>query len=107
MERLYVTEPDAAHGAMKSASSMLGGVLAQVAARSGRGAPLAGVWASVVGETVALHSTPRRLAGKVLVIACDAAQWRDSLRAQGPALLQRLQAAVGPGEIEALDFQWP
>jgi predicted nucleic acid-binding Zn ribbon protein len=92
---------------MKSVNSMLGSLLVGVAARSGRGGPLSSVWREAVGETVARHSTPRRLEAGRLVVACDAAQWRDSLEAQAPSLLVRVQAVVGDGSVRALDFQWP
>jgi len=92
---------------VKPAASALGGLLVQVASRSGRGAALAGVWRQVVGETVARHSVPRRFEAGMLVVACDAAQWRDSLEAQRPALLARIQAVVGEASVRSLVFQWP
>ena len=92
---------------MRPASTALGGLLAQVAAASGRGEALAGVWRQVVGDTVARHCAPRRFQAGVLVVACDAAQWRDALQAEGPALLARLQAVLGEAPVRSLVFQWP
>ncbi len=94
-------------GAVRPAGAALGRLLAQVASASGRGEALAGVWREAVGETVARHSRPRRLEGAVLVVACDAAPWREALQAQAPALLGRLQAVLGDSAVRSLLFQWP
>jgi predicted nucleic acid-binding Zn ribbon protein len=92
---------------MTPVSALLGGVLAKVASSSGRGAALGGVWRAAVGDTVALHSAPRRFEGGVLVIGCDGAPWREALEAQRTSLLARVQAAVGGRAVRALVFQWP
>jgi predicted nucleic acid-binding Zn ribbon protein len=65
-------------------------------------AAVQGVWADVVGTTIAAHATPVGERGGVLEVACDEAVWAAELELMGPALAERLSAALGRPAITGL-----
>jgi len=82
----------------------LSGELAKVARRPGWGERLgaARVWAAwdeMVGEELAAHCEPVRLAGRVLVVRADTPAWATQLRYLTSQLIERAEVALGPGSV--------
>ncbi|WP_426752436.1 DciA family protein [Myxococcus sp. Y35] len=93
-----------ARGEPKSLENLLPRVLARLAGESGKGHPLAPVWAAVVGPHLARHTTPQALHGTTLVVAVTGAEWARSLESEAASLCERLNARLGPGTVTALTF---
>lgn len=91
-------------GAVKSLGEILGPALAEVTRRTGSAAALMPIWARVVGPVIAPHTRLVRLEGGRLEVRCDAPAWRDALKGEGPALVRRLNAALGEGRVRELVF---
>jgi hypothetical protein len=64
-------------------------------------ADLAGRWADVVGDALASHATPTKLAGGTLVIAVDDPAWATQLRYLEGDLVRRCNEALGTAAITA------
>jgi len=82
----------------------LSGELARIARRPGWGERLgaARVWAAwdeMVGPELAAHCEPVRLAGRVLVVRVDSPAWSTQLRYLTSQLVERAEAALGPGSV--------
>ena len=58
-------------------------------------AEVQGIWAAVVGETIAAHATVVGERGGVLEIVCDESVWTAELELMGPELADRLSASLG------------
>jgi len=83
----------------------IAGAVAALARRLEPRTPLArvqGAWDSAVGPAIAAHCRPTGERGGVLRVACDEAVWAAEIELMGPALVARLEAAVGRGTITAL-----
>lgn len=52
------------------------------------------VWTGVVGEAIAREARPSSERAGVLTVACDASVWAQELELMGPALVERLNAAL-------------
>ena len=52
-------------------------------------------WPAVVGETVARHAVPARMAAGALVVACSSSAWSSELTMLAPAIGERLRAELG------------
>lgn len=52
-------------------------------------------WPAVVGEAVARHAVPARMASGALVVACSSSAWSSELTMLAPAIRQKLRAAIG------------
>ncbi len=52
-------------------------------------------WPAVVGETVARHAVPARMAAGALVVACSSSAWSSELAMLAPAIGARLRAELG------------
>jgi predicted nucleic acid-binding Zn ribbon protein len=52
-------------------------------------------WPTVVGETVARHAVPARMAAGALVVACSSSAWSSELTMLAPAIGDRLRAELG------------
>ncbi|MFT6804382.1 MAG: putative nucleic acid-binding Zn ribbon protein [Nitriliruptoraceae bacterium] len=100
LEDQEVVIPDGTDLRPAPASATLGDVLgAMVKARGWEerllGADLEGRWAEVVGEQLALRSSPGRLAGGVLQILVDSPQWAAQLSYMTDTIAGRVAAVTG------------
>lgn len=59
-------------------------------------------WATVVGETLARHASPRGLRDGVLTVAVDVPAWATQVRYLERDLLEGCAALAGPGVVERL-----
>jgi predicted nucleic acid-binding Zn ribbon protein len=62
-------------------------------------------WEELVGEVVAAHATPAALREGSLVVRVDDPAWATQLRWFQGDLLARLETAVGPGEVTAIEIR--
>ena len=62
-------------------------------------------WSELVGESVAAHTTPRRLRDGVLSITVDEPIWATQLRFLEADLLTRLEEHLGPGSVTKIDVR--
>jgi predicted nucleic acid-binding Zn ribbon protein len=60
------------------------------------------VWEEAVGDAIASHSAPVAARGGVLEVICDESVWSAELDLMGPAIVERLEAALGRREIASL-----
>jgi predicted nucleic acid-binding Zn ribbon protein len=65
-------------------------------------AEVQGIWAAVVGETIAGHATVVAERGGVLEVVCDESVWAAELELMGPELVDRLSASLGRRAIVSL-----
>jgi predicted nucleic acid-binding Zn ribbon protein len=84
--------------------AVLSGELARIARRPGWAERLGAVrvwaaWDEMVGPELATHCEPVRLAGRVLVVRCDSPAWSTQLRYLTAQLIERAEAALGPGSV--------
>jgi len=86
---------------MKSLSDLLGRTLGD----TGSAVALAPVWQRVVGDLIGRHTRPTRWDGTTLVIACDAASWKDALEPERASLARRLSHATGESRVESIVFE--
>ncbi len=68
-------------------------------------ARLVRAWPEVVGEAVAVHTTPKWVRDGVLVLAVDDPVWAAQLRWLEADLLARVTEVTGPGVVERITFQ--
>jgi predicted nucleic acid-binding Zn ribbon protein len=61
-----------------------------------------GVWEAAVGAAIAEHCAPIAERGGVLEVVCNEAVWTAELALMGPAIVERLTAALGRAEIVSL-----
>ena len=54
-----------------------------------------GRWVAVVGETVARHAVPARMAAGALVVVCSSSAWSSELTMLAPAIGERLRTELG------------
>lgn len=66
-----------------------------------------GRWRSVVGEDIASHATPTRLADGVLSVSAESTAWATQLRLVQAQLLAKIAAAVGDGVVKTLKITGP
>ena len=83
--------------------SLLPDVLARLSS-SGSPVALQTLWQEVIGGPIAQNSRPRSLSQGVLRVEVTSVAWRATLRAEEPALLARLNAALRSAAIERLEF---
>jgi len=60
------------------------------------------VWTAVAGEAIAAEAAPVGERGGVVTIACAASVWAQELDLMAPLLIEKLNAAVGAGEVRRL-----
>ncbi|WP_046315002.1 DUF721 family protein [Mycobacterium sp. UM_Kg1] len=66
-----------------------------------------GQWRSVVGDDIASHATPTRLADGVLSVSAESTAWATQLRLVQAQLLAKIAAAVGDGVVKTLKITGP
>lgn len=66
-----------------------------------------GQWRSVVGEDIASHAIPTRLADGVLSVSAESTAWATQLRLVQAQLLAKIAAAVGDGVVKVLKITGP
>ncbi|WP_264069775.1 DUF721 family protein, partial [Mycolicibacter terrae] len=66
-----------------------------------------GRWRAVVGEDIASHATPTRLAEGVLSVSAESTAWATQLRLVQAQLLAKIAAAVGEGVVTTLRITGP
>jgi predicted nucleic acid-binding Zn ribbon protein len=60
------------------------------------------LWSGVAGEVIAAEAEPRTERAGVLTIACRSSVWASELDLMGPALVERLNEALGRPAINRL-----
>jgi predicted nucleic acid-binding Zn ribbon protein len=65
-------------------------------------AKVQGCWSAVVGEAIAEQAHPTGERGGVLTVSCAAAVWAAELDLMAPAILERLNDALGDGRVTRL-----
>jgi predicted nucleic acid-binding Zn ribbon protein len=60
------------------------------------------VWAKAVGPEIARHAQPTGERGGVLVVSCAASVWAQELDLLAPAILERLNEALGDRRLTRL-----
>ena len=58
-----------------------------------------------MGEAFAPHARPTGEAGGTLTVTCSSAVWAHELDLLAPAVVERLDALLGPGRVRALRCQ--
>jgi len=64
-------------------------------------------WAELAGDINAQHSTPERLADKVVTVRADSSTWASALRLIAPQLVAKLNQALGDGSVTRVDVLGP
>lgn len=87
----------------------VGEALAEVASGMGLGNPaalaeLSANWPQVVGEAVAAHARPRKIADGVLVMEVDSPEWATQLRFLETRILDRVASAAPGSGVTGLRF---
>lgn len=59
-------------------------------------------WPAAVGEAIACEAHPVAERGGVVTVACAASVWAQELDLMAPLLIERLNAAIGAGEVKRL-----
>jgi predicted nucleic acid-binding Zn ribbon protein len=65
-------------------------------------ADLQRVWPEVVGPAIAAQALPTAERGGVVTISCSASVWAQELDLMSVQIIERLNAAVGSGQISRL-----
>jgi predicted nucleic acid-binding Zn ribbon protein len=89
----------------RQAPRPLSQVLAGFTATLAPASPLALVqasWETVVGEAIAAAAQPVAERDGVLTVRCEAAVWAQELDLMAPALIERLNAALGDDLLHKL-----
>jgi predicted nucleic acid-binding Zn ribbon protein len=60
------------------------------------------VWDAAIGATIAAAATPTAERDGVLTVTCSAAVWAQELELMAPALLERLNEALGEDLLHKL-----
>jgi predicted nucleic acid-binding Zn ribbon protein len=60
------------------------------------------VWPDAVGAAIAAEAQPTGERGGVLTISCSASVWAQELDLMGPAIVERLNAALETGAVTRL-----
>lgn len=68
---------------------------------------LLGRWATLVGETVAAHTTPEGYADTVLTIRAESTGWATNLRRMAPLLVAKLNDQLGQGTVSRVVVKGP
>ncbi|BBZ25213.1 DUF721 family protein [Mycolicibacter hiberniae] len=66
-----------------------------------------GQWRSVVGDDIASHAIPTRLADGVLSVSAESTAWATQLRLVQAQVLAKIAAAVGDGVVKTLKITGP
>lgn len=59
-------------------------------------------WAGAAGEAIAREATPVSERGGVVTVACSSSVWAHELDLLAPAIVDRLQEALGTGSVSRL-----
>lgn len=70
-----------------------------------RGARVHTAWEQIVGEELARHVVPVRLAGGVLVVRAESPAWATQVRYLTRQLLERANEVLGEGEVRTVTVQ--
>jgi predicted nucleic acid-binding Zn ribbon protein len=65
-------------------------------------AELQRAWSEAVGEAISAEAQPTSERGGVVTISCSAAVWAQELDLMAPAIIERLNEALGGRRIERL-----
>jgi predicted nucleic acid-binding Zn ribbon protein len=63
------------------------------------------VWAQAVGEAIAAQAHPTAERAGVVTVTCSSAVWAQELDLMAPALVERLNAALGGERVRSLRCQ--
>lgn len=61
-------------------------------------------WEKIVGQRVAAHTRPARLAGRLLYVEVDDHLWLSQLKYMKTDMMRRINLAIKPGLFEDLKF---
>lgn len=59
-------------------------------------------WASVVGEQIAAHSTPLKIAGGILLVRADPGAWASEIALLAPGIAVKADTFLGGGLVSAV-----
>lgn len=62
-------------------------------------------WKSIVGDVIAEHARPQRIANGVLVLEVDDPAWASEMEWLGEEIVRRISLAVDTEEITAVKVQ--
>lgn len=65
-------------------------------------ARLAGSWTEIVGPLLAAKTCPARLKGRILTVCAVSAAWAQELSLSRSAVLERIDAVLGPGKVREI-----
>jgi predicted nucleic acid-binding Zn ribbon protein len=65
-------------------------------------ARVVGLWEEVVGTAVAAHARVRSVHAGVCTVSVDDSVWATQLRYLEPALIERVEAVLGPGVVSSV-----
>ena len=99
-----VAEEDEPHLTRVEGPTELSGMLARLTRRPGWGerlgaARLDAAWDDIVGEDLAAHCEPVRIAGGVLAVRASNNVWATQLRYLSGELVERARTVLGPGSV--------
>lgn len=66
-----------------------------------------GMWPTIVGEDIASHATPERMADGVLHIRAESTAWATQLRYMQGQIIAKIAAAIGHGVVKSLRIVGP
>lgn len=66
-----------------------------------------GRWAQIVGQDLAAHTTPERLADGELVVTADSTAWATQLRLLAAELVRRLNSELGDNAVRRVQVRGP
>jgi hypothetical protein len=92
---------------MERASRLLGNLKLRAVEKAGVRVyhPAPGAWKAAVGAKLARHAKPVWLENGKLVVEVEDAVWQAQLYSLHGQMLGRLEAVVGPGHIQTLEFR--
>lgn len=103
-----VAEDDEPHLTRVEGPTALSSSLGRLSRRPGWGerlgaARVEAAWETIVGEGLAAHCEPVRLAGRVLVVRAESPAWATQLRYLTLQLTERADAVLGPGSVTRVE----
>ena len=103
-----VAEDDEPHLTRVEGPTALSTSLGRLARRPGWGerlgaARVEAAWEAIVGEGLAAHCEPVRLAGRVLVVRAESPAWATQLRYLTLQLVERADAVLGAGSVTRVE----
>ena len=104
-----VAEDDEPHLTRVEGPTALSASLGRLTRRPGWGerlgaARVEAAWGAIVGDGLAAHCEPVRLAGRVLVVRAESGAWATQLRYLTAQLMERADAVLGVGSVTRVEI---